>query len=236
LTHIVQCSFIVGSLALWPLTTVKLSVLLFYKRIFQVSRIRVAIWIGILIVSCWGIVFFLLVLLQMDPISSIWGAHPGRLRYDVAKVGPAVAGSSIGLDLAVLSFPIPLILRLHMSTKQKLGVVLMFLFGSFAVVAATARLVLLIKSMQQIVQTIEGFTRTGVRIQSLNAIFVILEPNCSIIAACFPCYGPLFRRSRQQPFALVYSTPRKSSRSYVKVDDTRGERDPQIELGYRSES
>ena len=94
------------------------------------SRIRVAIWIGVGVVSCWGMLFFLLVLLHRDPIDFTWGAHPGQPRFDVAKVGYALTGSSIALDLCVLCFPIPLVLRLHMSTKQKLSVVFMFLLGS----------------------------------------------------------------------------------------------------------
>lgn len=33
---------------------------------------------------------------------------------------------------------------------------------------------------------------------------MIVEPNCSIIAACLPCYGPLFRGGRK-PESLVRS-------------------------------
>ncbi|KAF2184215.1 hypothetical protein K469DRAFT_784104 [Zopfia rhizophila CBS 207.26] len=30
----------------------------------------------------------------------------------------------------------------------------------------------------------------------MNFTFIILEPNCSMVAACLPCYRPLFRGDR----------------------------------------
>ena len=41
-------------------------------------------------------------------------------------------------------------------------------------------------------------------VQSKQFIFMIIEPNCSIIAACLPCYGPLFAKGRS-PVSLVRS-------------------------------
>jgi hypothetical protein len=32
--------------------------------------------------------------------------------------------------------------------------------------------------------------------ESKSTIFLMLEPNCSIIAACLPCYGPLLEHGR----------------------------------------
>lgn len=47
-------------------------------------------------------------------------------------------------------------------------------------------------------------TLTPADLQSKQVIFVILEPNCSIIAGCLPCYGPLFAGGRS-PASLVRS-------------------------------
>jgi len=47
-------------------------------------------------------------------------------------------------------------------------------------------------------------------IQWKNFIFMVLEPNCSIIAACLPCYGSLFKGTFKlenlvRPFRSVFS-------------------------------
>jgi hypothetical protein len=41
-------------------------------------------------------------------------------------------------------------------------------------------------------------------LQSQNFIFMLIEPNCSVIAACLPCYGPLVRGGRSQ-LSLIHS-------------------------------
>lgn len=68
--------------------------------------------------------------------------------------------------------------------------------------------------------------------QSKNCAFMVLEANCSIIAACFPCYGPLFRGGRSQlsliasvrsMFSLRSRGSNASSRNYDGLgDDNQG--------------
>lgn len=41
-------------------------------------------------------------------------------------------------------------------------------------------------------------------VQTKQFIFMMIEPNCSIIAACLPCYGPLFAKGRT-PESIIRS-------------------------------
>ena len=81
-----------------------------------------------------------------------------------------------------------------------------------------------------------------VDVQSKQFIFMMIEPNCSIIAACLPCYGPLFAHGRS-PQSLVRSvrsvfslrsrnssTNRSPARSTDAAPKTDSSTDSQIEL------
>lgn len=195
-----KCLWLASALVQLPLAAVKISILLFYKRIFSTQKFGIAVWVAIFLVSCWSIIFFFLVLFQSDPFDGSWTGK-GRLRFDSAKLGLAQVGTSIALDFVVLCFPLPIISRLHLVTKKKVAIGMIFWLGSFCCVAAIVRLVLLNQSIHQVIDS-QGFSQ--VFVQSKNFVFMIVEPNCSIIAACLPCYGPLFRGGRK-PESLVRS-------------------------------
>lgn len=54
----------------------------------------------------------------------------GRFRFDTTKFGVAQVGTSIALDIVVLIFPIPVLLGLHMKTRRKIGIALIFWLGA----------------------------------------------------------------------------------------------------------
>ncbi|KAI0847852.1 hypothetical protein F5Y00DRAFT_263025 [Daldinia vernicosa] len=198
-TDSLKCILISSCLVQPALTVVKIAILLFYKRVFSSNdRFRVAVWIAIVIVSCWGILFFFLVLLETDPVSGSWTGK-GHARFSPTPLALAQVGTSIGLDVAVLCLPLPVIYRLHMPTRKKIFVGLIFWLGAFCCVAAIVRLVLVSQSLNQVHKS-----RSAVYTQSVQFVFMILEPNCSIIAACLPCYGPLVAGGRA-PESIVRS-------------------------------
>ena len=53
-----QCIFICSAILQVSLSTVKISVLLFYKRTFSIPKSQIAACVAIAIVGCWGIAFF----------------------------------------------------------------------------------------------------------------------------------------------------------------------------------
>ncbi|KAH9884986.1 hypothetical protein F4778DRAFT_517129 [Xylariomycetidae sp. FL2044] len=172
-----------------PLSSVKIAILLFYKRVFPLRVFNICVWVAIGVVSAWGLIFFFLVLTQVDPISASWKG--GRLRYNSTALGVSQVATSIALDLVVLCFPLPVISRLNMNKSRKIAVSLIFWLGGFCCVAAIVRLVLLNQSIRDIIHA-----QSHIYLQDQIYIFKIIEPNCSIIAACLPCYGPLFKGGR----------------------------------------
>lgn len=124
--------------------------LLFYKRIFTTPWFKRCVWAVIGIVSVWCILFFLVVLLEIDPIA--FPLMQTRLKYDSAAVGLGQVASSFTLDLIVLCMPLPVISRLNMNRERKIALVLIFWLGAFCAVAAIVRTALLKISIDEVVE------------------------------------------------------------------------------------
>ncbi|KAI1209076.1 uncharacterized protein F4807DRAFT_468009 [Annulohypoxylon truncatum] len=180
------------------LTTVKIALLLFYKRIFSVKSFHVVVWIAISAVSCWGIIFFWLTICWGKPISKAY-TGVGIWRYDVTATSLANVGCSICLDILVLCLPLFVISRLRLPTKEKIAIALIFWLGIFCCVCSIVRLVLLHKVLYEVVDS-----AGNIGVQSTQSCFLIIEPHCSIIAACLPCYGPLLAGMRG-PESMLHS-------------------------------
>ncbi|ETS76589.1 hypothetical protein PFICI_11976 [Pestalotiopsis fici W106-1] len=171
----------------WPLAVVKISVLLFYKRIFSTPIFKTVCWCAIGLIGTWGILFFILVLVQIDPVA--FPLTQVSLRFNDTAFGLAQVATSFTLDIIVLCLPIPIIIGLNMKRQRKLALVLIFWLGAFCAVAAIVRTVLLEQSIREVIGS-NDYAR--VSNQSKQYIFLIIEPNCSILAASLPTYGPLF--------------------------------------------
>lgn len=110
----------------------KISILLFYLRIFPQGGLRKAIWITIVLCVMYIIAFVVATALQCVPIRIAWehwdGEHHGRcinLNIDAW----CSAAFNIVLDLIVIALPMGELRKLAMSRRRKAGVMLMFLGG-----------------------------------------------------------------------------------------------------------
>lgn len=54
----------------------------------------------------------------------------GHQNFDSTAVGLSQSGTSIALDVAVLLFPLPVLLSLQMPLKRKISVILIFWLGA----------------------------------------------------------------------------------------------------------
>ncbi|KAI2784130.1 hypothetical protein F4815DRAFT_456939 [Daldinia loculata] len=196
-----QCLYVASILTLPALTSVKIAVLLFYKRVFATPKFKIAVWTLVTILFCWCILFIFLTAFQGDPLDSPWQLNTGKFRYNITAVGYAQVGSSIALDFLVLLFPLPVISRLHMAFTRKISIMLIFWLGIFCCVASIVRVVFLAELLSAVVEAKES-----IAIQSKQFVFLVLEPHCSIIAGCLPCYGSLLARfGGRAPESLVRS-------------------------------
>ena len=113
-------------------TLVRLSVLLFYVRIFRsVHTYRVAFWtVGSLIIG-WCIAINFLTIFACVPIHKAWDpAIPGHC-LDSSRTFLGSAILNILIDVVLLVLPIPMLWKLSMETSSRLALIVVFCSGSW---------------------------------------------------------------------------------------------------------
>lgn len=109
------------------LALIKISICLFYIRIFFVKPFRIATWIVITFIACWGVMVVLTGLLLCTPIAFNWDQSiPGGKCADQKATFFAVGILDLITDLCVFVLPLPMIWKLQVSRGNKVA-----LFGIF---------------------------------------------------------------------------------------------------------
>ena len=107
----------------------KASILALFIRIFDVKRFRIWPKLMLGVVAGWTISFFFASLFQCYPITALIEPFYGNKCVDSIALWYAGGISDIILDAIILVMPVPMVLRLKLPTKQKIGVIAMFLTG-----------------------------------------------------------------------------------------------------------
>ena len=124
-----QWDYASAYLYLLSLLGYKLSILLLYLRLFSVStRFKY---------FTWAVTFFVLGYLISNLLTQLFGCIPISLAWSVApwrcynRLAAALAYSSMNIisDLLIFILPMPMVWRLRLSRKGKLGVMLVFMGG-----------------------------------------------------------------------------------------------------------
>ncbi|EFY96553.2 Extracellular membrane protein, 8-cysteine region, CFEM [Metarhizium robertsii ARSEF 23] len=113
---------------------VKLSLSLFYLRIFPGTTIRRLLWATALFNVAFGIAFVTTAIFQCTPISYTWTQYidhslPGHC-IDRNAWGWSNGALSIALDAWMILIPLSQVPRLRLHWKQKVGVAIMFFMGT----------------------------------------------------------------------------------------------------------
>ncbi|KAF2198219.1 hypothetical protein GQ43DRAFT_494122 [Delitschia confertaspora ATCC 74209] len=200
----VRTLWIEGFLLATTLALVKISIMQFYYRIFatkasNIFRYSAQVMYGILIL--WWISSIICQFLVTDPVNASWNPLiKFKYRYNYNDWTLAFASLSLVFDVVILFFPLPMIKKLHIDFKRKMSVMGIFWLGAFCCVSAAVRLYYLHKEITKVTSgTADGTTDPTANPYaniSRGFIWAHIEPNCSIIAACLPTYGPLFHNGR----------------------------------------
>jgi hypothetical protein len=166
------------------LSCTRASFLLLYRRIFDVNKSSKIINGTIVMVVCWAISFFFAELFQCN---TLWEANWSSTHNFAHKCNKtllivfAVCLSGFIIDLTILLIPIPIVWKLRLSPRKKIGVIFIFLLGSGTVVASMLRLILL-------TPPIFGNTPSQQRFITLttSVYFGMVEAGVAIFVACLP--------------------------------------------------
>lgn len=108
---------------------IRLSILLFYRRIFSTGRfLLVTLIVGI---TClvWYVAEVLVSIFQCRPIAGAWDKSISSQCLDFGSLYYGIAGSNLALDVLVLALPIKMIWGLTLAKKHRVGLCGIFLLG-----------------------------------------------------------------------------------------------------------
>ncbi|KAF3769520.1 hypothetical protein M406DRAFT_222497, partial [Cryphonectria parasitica EP155] len=169
---------------LWnlSLTATKLSVLLFYIKIFAVTSIVLPAKIMIVFTALLGLSGFLSTFLICHPFAYNWNLSiAGGYCGSQSALFAVFAILNLGSDVVVLAMPIPSLLSLRMPVWKKAWLLATFTIGFLTCIASIIRLVYLSKI------DYNDVTYTSVTAVLMTAV----EPSLAVMLACIPLLRPL---------------------------------------------
>lgn len=111
----------------------KISILMFYLRIFPNPTFRKLVWVGV--AYCVGYILgtVLALVFQCQPLNLAWnhwdGEHAGKC-FNLNLLGWLAAALNMLGDLMVILLPFQELKKLALGRRKKAGIALMFLGGS----------------------------------------------------------------------------------------------------------
>ncbi|CAI6328942.1 unnamed protein product [Periconia digitata] len=201
------------------LTLIKLSFLFFYKRVFVYDKTNwkdvrnIIIHALIALIIIWGLGF---VLIMLTGCRNHFYAHYSTLEDTMGKCINtflylyAFAISDFITDVLIILTPIPFILKLRLSLKRKLGIMLVFLLGALAAITSMMRMIwmkyIMDMTESQMPREFANPIDMPFIVISTEMFWFILEATIALIAACLPTISTIFRTGPVHHFLQNFSS------------------------------
>lgn len=191
---------------------IKLSIILFYRRIFGMTY---SIWFCMFLTAGYFVSGIIAFLVCCRPVSYYWtqftNPDGGRCVYDLYNFYISYAGVNVITDVAILLVPIPIVWKLQMRRTQKLLVCGILLIGGLCVTSPLVNCIWLkliyfsffsvcIASLVRIYYI--TFIKDGDYTWVIGKVFTwsSIEPSIGILCACLPTLHPLIRAVMSRVF------------------------------------
>ncbi|KAI0484886.1 hypothetical protein GGR56DRAFT_615993 [Xylariaceae sp. FL0804] len=204
ITEILHLYYFDELLYITALALTKVSILLFYLKVFPKKSFRITTYCLIAANVTYALTYDLLLIFQCNPIQGAWLLWDGTFQGQCISInilGWSAAAFNIALDLAVIILPLPMLFSLSMSMTKRLQIVAMFAVGFFITVVSTVRLHSLIEF-----GTTTNLTQDYVEVGYWSTI----EVPVGVICACMPAIRSLFSLA----FPKVFGTTRQGTTGY----------------------
>jgi hypothetical protein len=165
---------------------VKLSIAVFYLRVFNVTRtMRVHLYTLIAFIAAITIMLSLQSIFSCIPPSKAWNPdEPGKCSDNISWFWVSLA-CQLASDIWIIGFAIPRVWALKMQRTQKIALLSMLTLGWLTVIAAIIRAVKI-----STILTNEDLTWVSYD----SSIWAAVEVNVAIVCAAAPAWKPIFKR------------------------------------------
>ncbi|KAK3295782.1 uncharacterized protein B0H64DRAFT_154497 [Chaetomium fimeti] len=161
----------------------KISLLLFYFRVFPIRSVRLGGYICGGVSTAWNIACILAATWQCTPRERLWMPWLDGTCIDLFLTQLCISVPSILCDIAILCLPLPHVLRLKTNLWQRMLLTFVFLLGSYVVFTSIYRFYVYL-----------SYTTDDVPWSLADpCAWNIIEISSGIVSACLPTLGPLVR-------------------------------------------
>ncbi|KAJ5356136.1 hypothetical protein N7517_010745 [Penicillium concentricum] len=167
------------------IASIKLSILMLYRRLFPVKTMKYAVNVVSLIVILWAACGVLAGCFTCIPTEKLWHPMLEGGCMDLSKFYYGLQVPNIATDAIILLMPMHIVWRLPISKTQKLGLSGIFILGFLTLIFDIIRLVVLIQLSTQ------GEDITYNQVPA--SVWTCIEPAVGIVAACLSNMRPLFK-------------------------------------------
>ncbi len=163
------------------ISVTRMSLLLFYHRLFPVRRFTIVAVITGCIMIGWWIGFIFAIIFSCQPVASFWNkAIPGHCISE-KSLSWGITGSELGANILMLVLPIPWLWDLRLALSKKFALIGIFMLGCFVCISCIVRFPLL----AAVIQTDASWTIVPA------GIWIVVECNIGIASVCLPLMRPL---------------------------------------------
>ncbi|KAH9828664.1 integral membrane protein [Teratosphaeria destructans] len=123
------------------MSVIKLSILLFYWRLFRSVRwMKWGIYITAALVTMWLIAAEVAAIIQCTPISKFWNPEAPGTCLNGLTYFKSITATNLVTDAIVLCLPMPLVWRLNASITRRISLAAGFLIGGFVSLISIIRI------------------------------------------------------------------------------------------------
>ncbi|KAH8595616.1 hypothetical protein B0O99DRAFT_151461 [Bisporella sp. PMI_857] len=167
------------------ISLVKVSILLFYHRVFVNRNFRILNHVAIASVAAFAISITLVIIFQCWPVYAVWDRMVPHKCINMNALTLACGSISVAQDVFILLMPLPQIICLHMDFKKRMILLSMFSVGTLACVTSVVRLKYMIDF---------GHTQDPTWDNAIPAVWSVVELSIATICACLPSMRALLAR------------------------------------------
>ncbi|KAI1122429.1 hypothetical protein F5Y10DRAFT_75871 [Nemania abortiva] len=186
-------------------TSIRLSVIIFYFRIFPTAIVRRGGFILAGTCLAWFVAIEALNLATCKPIAFMWDRTIKDGHCISAPAGVIVLGAfNVAIDAVTVGLPIHEVIKLNLSREKKYVIFGVFLIGGIATLASLARLVSI--SLYLNYETEDGTGATSALLSATTGFEIYI----AIIGACAPTLVPVYKKLRRRPTPSDSPIPHRS--------------------------
>ena len=188
----------------------KESICFLYLRLFNVGhrRFRRTVIASMAFIALYYVIATILTIFECTPVKKSWDKPLPGTCLDLQAFFFANAAFNVITDVLVMALPIPVIAKLQIKRRQRLGLALIFFVGLFATATSIVRMTT-IKTGGKNADV--SWTTSG------STIWSSIEMDISIVCACLP----ILRVPLQAIFPHIFGR-RTTGSSHTAAEDTPG--------------